>query len=319
MKHYAPFAAVVVLVATALCGIVMIEESTSPDSTFAEIVDNNDGMMAENDIIGNFVAVQEEDGKQTDGLSGNTARELRVSILGEPKAKVTIDGKPIEGGYSVQAGTTVLAAVTLERDYRLVKLLVNDEAVALSEDEFESGTTLELEVETDIVINANVEYCYEQKTINISDYVKVSGDEIRYNTTIKATKIDVDDEDWGNFEVSDSDLAYHIEAKSVNLDSEPFRGEVEVSIYMGNEYNGTVATILHKSSMTNIVESHTAEVIDGYATVTVSDLSPFLVMPADLESSSIFLIVVVLAIALIAIGIACFLKFGRKNEGFVHE
>ena len=55
-----------------------------------------------------------------------------------------------------------------------------------------------------------------------------------------------------------------------------FRGSIEISFPVGTAYEGQVVTILHY--VNGRVETYTAVVENGLATITVNSLSPFVIL-----------------------------------------
>lgn len=115
---------------------------------------------------------------------------------------------------------------------------------------------------------------YRQRTLtNNSTGVTVSGNSIHSGARLTVNTINTQSLPTQMREaIADGKL---IAGYDITL-SGGFMGELTVSFPVGAAYNGQIVTILHY--VNGQVETYTAVVIDGKATVTVSSLSPFAVL-----------------------------------------
>lgn len=291
-KRFLTYSIFVALFTIAIIGAFTVTEDSSVDAT------------AEPDII-ELIGSEDERNENTFYVSfgEEKADKYSVTIINDPRSDIAINGTSLTEPFTVDGRSSILATVTVDCDYRITSISINTKDIPLSDDEIESGTTLELSIEKDTIIEIGVEQCYVSMTINAASNIKVTGEEVRYNATIQATEVKPDSVDWGDHSIGETDMAYYIEAFVGIEEYSAFRGDLTISIYVGTEYDGTMTTVLHKSSVTGLVESYQAKVIDGYATVTVSDLSPFLISLPDVDDVSVymFLFLIITGIIIIAI------------------
>ncbi len=94
------------------------------------------------------------------------------------------------------------------------------------------------------------------------------------NATLVITPIEKTSELYGDLVV---DLKNHIILQACDVSvTGGYVGEIQVTFDVDSEYNGEVLTVLHKKSDTTI-EKLQNTVVDGKLTVTVTELSPFMV------------------------------------------
>lgn len=102
-------------------------------------------------------------------------------------------------------------------------------------------------------------------------------------------------------------------------------GNITVDFKIGDTYNGKVVKILHKKSSDNTFETFKTTVVDGKATITVSELSPFVIALTDevpdttttsnnAQTSSMDIVLYVGASLLSLTGITYILVSKKKKE-----
>ncbi|MFA6711025.1 MAG: hypothetical protein WCR83_06875, partial [Candidatus Methanomethylophilaceae archaeon] len=201
---------------------------------------------------------------------------VNVNNSGEPDSSVVVNGIPITDGSIVVSKGDSTISITPDEYYYIAALSVNGTEIELTDDMREAGYDLTFDVESDSVVDIQVKKIYDQRTLVDGETgISVSG-EIRYNSQIIVEKITVDPSSWGiDVDSSKYTVAYDIHLSNTR---EPYYGQLTVSIAVGEQYDGAIIEVAHMNSEGVVDVYEHCYVSGGAVTITVSSLSPFMVV-----------------------------------------